>query len=147
MLFSLHYFSPTQLLDILNLYARKIKPNGKIGIALKTPQSSWPTEFHETGRRPDVTYDLSNLAALLDGEYPTVIGYQFPINSTQDAYFRSKLTRVFYSERQLRALLISSGYRIIHSQTVPVLDYDRKGKTEHFAWVIGAPSSNKVDKI
>lgn len=144
---SLHYFSPIQLLDILKLYAKKIKPNGKIGIALKTPQSSWPTEFHKTGRRPDVDYDLSNLTALLDGEHPIVIGYKFPIDATKDGRFWHALIRVFYNEGQLRALLRTAGYTIIHSHTVTVLGYDRPGKTEHFAWVVGMPSPNRVDKI
>ena len=144
---SLHYFNPTQLLDILKLYTKRIKPNGKIGIALKTPQSSWPTEFHENGRRPDITYDLSNLNVLLDGEHPIVIGYQFPIDSTKDGRSWHVLNRMFYNEGQLRALLRMAGYAIIHSQTVPVSDYDRQGKTEHFAWVVGTPLSNKVDKI
>lgn len=144
---SLHYFSPTQLLGILKLYAKKLKPNGKIGIALKTPQSSWPTEFHENGRTPDVYYDLSGLTALLDGEQPIVTGYRFPTDSAEDGRFLRTLSRVFYNEGQLRALLRTAGYTIIHSRTVPVLNYDRSGKTEHFAWVVGTPLPNRVDKI
>jgi len=143
---SLHYFSPTQLLGILKLYAKKIKPNGKIGIALKTPQSSWPIEFQEKGIRPDVVYDLSSLTALPDGEHPIVIGYQFPIDATKDGSFWHALSRVFYNEGQLKALLKTAGYEIVHSCTVPVLNYDRPGKTEHFAWVVSMPSPIRVDK-
>jgi len=130
-----HYQGPDWLFEILKVYSKKVKPEGKLGLALKTTNASWPIRFLEQGRQPDVTYDLSNITSSLDAEDRIVPGFIVPDD---------QLLRVFYSERQLKAIFEASGFRVVHSATVPVLNYDVAEELEWFAWIIGMPNRDEL---
>ncbi len=132
-----HYQGPDWLQKMLKIYSRKIKPEGNLGLALKTKNASWPSRFVEQGRQPDVTYDLSKIISSWDDEERDVSGFIVPDD---------QLLRLFYSERQLKAIFEASGFRVVHSATVPLLDYDVAGDLQWFAWVIGTPRLGKLKK-
>ena len=142
---SLHYLSPEELLRFLKTFGTKLKKGGAVGIALKTPVSSWPEEFRTEGRNADVEYDLSAIISHRNGMPLIVSGYNFAL-SDDPKKPTEEITRVFYTEEQLKLLFEEAELSLLKSETVPFPNYDRNGKTEYFAWVIGTPSNYKAKK-
>ncbi len=123
-----HYRGPDWLMDMLATYARVLYPGGVIGLALKTPASSWPTELKSKGRAPDRIYNLQNISNSWNGITPEVPGY-----TPEDS-----VPRVFYTGDQVEGMFKLAGLHVVHRNQIQLSDYDRNG-TEIFAWVVGTP--------